>query len=105
MYRPSESQGPDLGARSRSDERLDHAAAHDALYIAGQVLIVLAFLNGARDVYRETQPVWALLVGGLAALGVAILSRPGYFTVQPKVARVLILFGSYVGTVRTVGFR
>ena len=76
-----------------------------ALYIAGPVLVVLAFLNGAEDIHGETQPVWTLFVVGLVALGLAVLSSPGFFTVQPNEARVLILFGSYFGTVRTVGFR
>lgn len=39
----------------------------------------------------------ALLVSSLVALG-------GFFTLQPNEARVLILFGSYKGTVRRSGF-
>ncbi len=33
-----------------------------------------------------------------------ILSLSGFFTLQPNEARVLVLFGSYKGTVRTSGF-
>ena len=76
-----------------------------ALYIAGPVLIALAFINGGEDVSGETQPIWAMFIAGLVAIGLAAVSSPGFFTVQPNEARVLILFGSYKGTVRQVGFR
>ncbi len=41
---------------------------------------------------------------GLAALALAVLSSMGFFTLQPNEARVLILFGRYMGTTRQVGF-
>ncbi len=50
------------------------------------------------------QPVWWLLVLGVVALVLAVASGPGYFTLQPNEARVLVLFGNYKGTVRTGGF-
>ena len=37
-------------------------------------------------------------------LVLAIFTCPGYFTLQPNEGRVLILFGSYRGTVRDAGF-
>lgn len=48
-------------------------------------------------------------VGILAFMGallfvVAFFLLPGFFTLQPNEARVLILFGDYKGTVRTEGF-
>ncbi len=46
-----------------------------------------------------------MFVTGLVALGVAILFSPGFFTLQPNEARVLILFGSYKGTCKQTGFR
>ncbi len=46
----------------------------------------------------------ALVVAGLLLLAGAVLTIPGYFTLQPNEARVLVLFGSYKGTVRTSGF-
>ena len=46
-----------------------------------------------------------LLVAGIVLLCVfGILSSMGFFTIQPNQARVLILFGTYVGTVRDEGF-
>lgn len=43
----------------------------------------------------------ALMVGEVAVL---ILASSGFFTLQPNEARVLVLFGSYKGTVRNSGF-
>lgn len=49
-------------------------------------------------------PLFAMLFSslGLATLGVIMLC--GHFTLQPNEARVLVLFGAYVGTVRDSGF-
>ena len=75
-----------------------------ALYVAGPVLIALAFINGTSNGTGGTDPVWALFVGGIVALGVAILLTPGFFTLQPNEARVLVLFGSYKGSCKQGGF-
>jgi len=45
-----------------------------------------------------------LLLVSIPALILAILALAGLFTVQPNQAVVLILFGSYVGTVRETGW-
>jgi hypothetical protein len=76
-----------------------------ALYVACPVLITFSFLNGTESASGSTQPVWWMFVTGLVALGVAILLSPGFFTLQPNEARVLILFGSYKGTCKQGGFR
>ncbi len=47
-------------------------------------------------------PLFAVL--GVLLLLAAILTSCGFFTLQPNEAAVLILFGSYKGTVRTSGF-
>jgi len=49
-------------------------------------------------------PRWSLFVIGLLGMIVAIISMAGFFTLQPNEARVLVLFGSYKGTVRESGF-
>src|SRR5690606_21928942 len=41
---------------------------------------------------------------GLLIVGLGVLSFFGHFTLQPNEARVLILFGSYKGTIRRSGF-
>jgi regulator of protease activity HflC (stomatin/prohibitin superfamily) len=76
-----------------------------ALYVACPVLITFSFLNGTESASGSAQPVWWMFVTGLVALGVAILLSPGFFTLQPNEARVLILFGSYKGTCKQGGFR
>ena len=75
------------------------------LYIVGPLLLVLSFTAGAKDAAGNSQLVVWMLVVGLVALGLAILSSLGYFTLQPNEARLLILFGDYRGTTRQGGFR
>ena len=50
----------------------------------------------------ERVPLLAVL--GVLLLGLSILTTTGFFTLQPNTAAVLILFGSYQGTVKTSGF-
>ena len=76
-----------------------------ALYVACPVLITVAFLTGGEYPGGSARPVWWMFVTGLVALGAAILFSPGFFTLQPNEARVLILFGSYKGTCKQGGFR
>ena len=75
------------------------------------VLIVLGavafFVLTIRAVARaEITPFWLVvrLLGGVVWLVGGIITFFGYFTLQPNEARVLILFGSYKGTVRKSGF-
>ncbi len=49
-------------------------------------------------------PFWGLFVAGLLGMILAVFLMPGFFTLQPNEARVLILFGKYRGTVRESGF-
>lgn len=76
-----------------------------ALYVLGPVLLVLAFVNGTTGAGGDVEPVWSLFILGCVACGVAILLSPGFFTIQPNEARVLILFGDYRGTCKQGGFR
>ena len=50
------------------------------------------------------RPQGLLLLLGCAALVVGLVLLRGFFSLQPNQARVLVLFGSYQGTVRTRGF-
>ena len=74
-----------------------------ALYIAGPALITLSFINGTATTDGE-QPLWTMLIAGSVLLALAVLTSPGFYTLQPNEARVLILFGNYRGTVRKEGF-
>ncbi|OPZ46102.1 MAG: SPFH domain / Band 7 family protein [Actinobacteria bacterium ADurb.BinA094] len=76
-----------------------------ALYTLCPVLIALAFVWGTTGAEGAAEPVWSLFAGGVVAGVVAGLLSPGFFTIQPNEARVLILFGDYKGTCRQVGFR
>ncbi|MBE5023262.1 SPFH domain-containing protein [Olsenella sp. DSM 107455] len=67
-----------------------------------QGIIILATAEDAGVPAPVTGP--GLLVGGIVLLIVAIIVTCGFFSLQPGQARVLVLFGNYVGTVRESGF-
>ena len=46
----------------------------------------------------------AQILPAVAGLLVFVLCMPGFFIVEPNLGRVLVLFGSYRGTVRQAGF-
>jgi regulator of protease activity HflC (stomatin/prohibitin superfamily) len=75
-----------------------------ALYVATPVLVALAFINGTTTSSNAAQPEWILFVAGIVTLLLAILLSPGFFTLQPNEARLLILFGDYRGTTKQGGF-
>ena len=75
-----------------------------ALYVATPTLMVFAFLNGTTTSSGSAQPVWWMFIAGFVTLGAAILLSPGFFTLQPNEARVLVLFGSYKGSCKQGGF-
>jgi regulator of protease activity HflC (stomatin/prohibitin superfamily) len=76
-----------------------------ALYVLCPVLIYLAFVNGTTSSSGSAVPQWPLFIAGCVVLFFAILASPGFFTLQPNEARVLILFGDYRGTCKQGGFR
>ncbi|MEP6591138.1 MAG: SPFH domain-containing protein [Gemmatimonadota bacterium] len=67
------------------------------LIIAGVVVVGYSFISAA----QANDPAGM----GMAAIGVLvlILFQAGIFSVQPNQARVLTLFGTYVGSVKTSG--
>ena len=76
-----------------------------ALYAATPVVYYYAFVDSHVSSSGGTQPNWWLFTAASVVLVAAILLTPGFFTIQPNEARVLILFGSYHGTCKQVGFR
>ena len=58
------------------------------------------FIHSVSD---RTLDLWPFLTA-IGMIVVFALFANGFFTLQPNEARVLILFGSYRGTVRTAGF-
>ena len=69
-----------------------------ALYVLCPVLIYFAFVDGPTSASGGAVPEWWLFGGGIVVLAAAIILSPGFFTLQPNEARVLILFGDYKGT-------
>lgn len=67
--------------------------------LAGIAAFVESILQGS-----NTAPVWWLLILGIVLVVLAVAAAPGFFTLQPNEARVLVLFGNYRGTVRDGGF-
>jgi regulator of protease activity HflC (stomatin/prohibitin superfamily) len=76
-----------------------------ALYALSPLLIFIAFRAGTTGADGEPVPQWGLFFAGIAVGIVACVLSAGFFTLQPNEARVLILFGSYRGTCKQVGFR
>src|ERR1700722_1610261 len=66
--------------------------------IAGAVLALTLFVIGA-----ATQSPAIIIFALLLAVAV-VISSIGLFAQQPNVARVMLLFGEYRGTVRETGF-
>jgi len=71
------------------------------LLVGGLTLFIYSIAAGEKEVGH---PFWGLFGAGLLAVFVGVLMVPGFFTLQPNEARVLILFGAYRGTVRQSGF-
>ncbi len=102
-----------MPAKPREDQNLEREvdALNGWMMLVVNVLIVLGaiafFVLTIRGAARTEIPPVAVLVR-LAAwvlwLAAGIIAAFGYFTLQPNEARVLILFGSYKGTVRKSGF-
>jgi regulator of protease activity HflC (stomatin/prohibitin superfamily) len=65
------------------------------------VSIALAIFSLVRGIQTE-DPVWVAALVPLALIGVLVLV--GLFIVNPNDARVLVLFGTYKGTVKRNGF-
>ena len=71
------------------------------LLVGGLTLFIYSIAAGVNELKH---PIWGLFVAGLIGVIVGTIMLPGFFTLQPNEARVLILFGAYRGTVRVSGF-
>ena len=70
-----------------------------ALLLGGTALIIHTLIQAA----SESLPI-PRFAAGLTALVIFGIMAPGFFTLQPNEACVLILFGAYRGTERASGF-
>ncbi len=72
-----------------------------AMLVVNLILYLLAAYLLASAIRRPAPPV--LVLAALSFL-VAVLIGPGFFVVNPNDSRVLVLFGTYKGTVKKNGF-
>jgi len=72
------------------------------LLIPGSIALLIYSI--AAGVQSVNHPLWHWMVVALLGIAGWILALNGFFTLQPNEARVLVLFGAYVGTVRRSGF-
>jgi nucleotide-binding universal stress UspA family protein len=77
-----------------------------AVIVLGLVGLALFVTVIADAVANGSMTVWTWIggIGGLLVVGLGAFVALGLFIVQPNQARVLILFGRYIGTVRTDGW-
>ena len=68
-----------------------------AVLVAPLVFALLLYLAG------QTHEAWPVIVAVILAIAWVIV-LPGFMIVNPNEARVIQLFGKYVGTVKDVGF-
>ncbi len=69
--------------------------------LSGAIMaLVVLLLVGVFLVFMQTNEVM-----GIGALILAVLLSPGFFIVNPNEAKLLVLFGNYVGTVKESGFK
>jgi regulator of protease activity HflC (stomatin/prohibitin superfamily) len=72
-----------------------------AMLFGGLVLFIYSVMSGVSD---QGHPLWLYLVLGIFLFVLSLFLLPGFFSLEPNEARVLILFGNYKGTVRKSGF-
>src|SRR5579872_5446741 len=88
--------------KSATPEQLINAWSGWVMLLINIVLIAGGVLLVSATASSNASPPFA--IGGMLAFILGVFLTAGYFTLQPNEARVLILFGSYRGTVRDSGF-
>jgi regulator of protease activity HflC (stomatin/prohibitin superfamily) len=71
------------------------------LCLGSIALFIYAIAAGTQ---QYNHPIWGLFIPSLLAFPFSIILMMGFYALQPKEARVLLLFGEYRGTVRESGF-
>jgi len=74
------------------------------LVVVGAALFVMFVLGTIHAIGPFGFAIWAKLIGAVILITVGVILFVGHFTLEPNQARVLVLFGAYVGTVRESGF-
>ncbi|MCE9637068.1 MAG: SPFH domain-containing protein [Planctomycetes bacterium] len=91
------------------DEKRNSRTADNPVKVASGwgmlVLVILMFAAAPVLIITGGAERSGFLIGaGIVDLIAVFFLLPGFFAVQPNMARVLLLFGRYVGTVRDGGF-
>ncbi|MFH0988410.1 MAG: SPFH domain-containing protein [bacterium] len=73
-------------------------------YLAFLIFAVLLFIIGYLVYWMAINEDPKYVVETIILFVIAMLSTGGFFIVQPNEARVLVLFGKYIGSVRDDGF-
>jgi len=73
-------------------------------YVALALQAVLIAVNALLVYYIATSRQFVYLWGEIPLFIITIIYPAGFFVVQPNEARVLVLFGKYIGTLRESGF-
>ena len=84
-----------------TQEKVYHARPGWAMLIAG-VVLQIAFIGLLKKGVASSMPGMAML--GIACMLAGIICVAGLFIVQPNEARVLTLFGTYIGSIKSNGF-
>ncbi|MCP4727479.1 MAG: SPFH domain-containing protein [bacterium] len=75
------------------------------LFLILAAISIYGIVQGGIMVYEYYDYGLWVLIGSIVGLLFCVAMLTGLFTVEPNEARVLILFGKYVGTEKTTGFR
>jgi regulator of protease activity HflC (stomatin/prohibitin superfamily) len=73
-------------------------------YTAAGLFVLMLVVNALLVLYIVTNRELVLLWVSIPLFVFKIIYLAGFFVVQPNEARVLVLFGKYIGTVRDSGF-
>jgi hypothetical protein len=74
------------------------------IFVGGIALLVAFIMSAIAADASGGLPNFWLLISSLLVVGLGVFGCFGYFTLQPNEGRVLVLFGSYRGTVRDSGW-
>lgn len=89
------------------EEREGHARKGAIMLLVVLILWVVAIALYILGAYRNIvffDNVTVLIVAAILATIVSFILSCGFFTLQPNEARVMVLFGTYKGTIKKTGF-
>src|SRR5688572_18475109 len=97
-----------VNVTSRSQEKPIKAASGWVMLLVVIALFigsVVLFIAGCKGATKPNSSGWGwFILLGVLTVTLASIACKGFFTQEPNWARVLLLFGSYRGTVRDSGF-